>query len=227
MVVFLLQALFLIAAAFLAGALLGNLFKRFLPKKDSVSENSTRAADARLASLTALPANDDVRRSAREAAAMIPPPEPVPPEALDATKDRRRPAKKASAQTAATAAKRVKNPRQDDNHRPALIKTARRGKPDALTAIEGIGTGIQTKLFALGVFHYVQIAGWSVDEASWVSEEIGFPGRALRENWGKQAAALVKPSAPAAKPKVAAKKAVTGKPVTKTPAKSARSGKRS
>ncbi|UXN63548.1 hypothetical protein N8E89_13320 [Phyllobacterium sp. A18/5-2] len=121
----------------------------------------------------------------------------------------------------------MKNPRQDDNHRPALIKTARRGKPDALTAIEGIGTGIQTKLFALGVFHYNQIAGWSVDEANWVSEEIGFPGRALRENWGKQAAALVKPSALAAKPKVAAKKAVTGKPVTKTPAKSAGSGKRS
>jgi predicted flap endonuclease-1-like 5' DNA nuclease len=220
MVVFLLQSLFLIAAAFVAGALLGNLFKRFSPKKDSVSENSTRAADARLASLPVLPANDDVRKSAREAAAMIPPPEPVPPEALDASKDLRKTAKKAPAKTAAkTAAKRVKNPRQDDKYRPATLKAARRGKPDALTAIEGIGNVIQSHLFALGVFHHDQIAGWSVDEATWVSEEIGFPGRAFRENWREQAAALVKPAAKTVKPAKSAKPA----PAPKTPAKPATS----
>ena len=119
----------------------------------------------------------------------------------------------------------MKNPRQDDKNRPATLKTARRGKPDALTAIEGIGTGIETKLFALGVFHYDQIAGWSVDEANWVSEEIGFPGRALREKWGKQAAALVKPPGAAAKPKVAAKKVVKPKLGAKAASKTLGTGK--
>ncbi len=51
MVVFILQSLFLIAAAFIAGAILGSIFKRFSRKKQSVSEHSTRAADARLASI--------------------------------------------------------------------------------------------------------------------------------------------------------------------------------
>ena len=80
MVMFILSSLFLIAAAFIIGAILGNVSKRFSAKRDSVSESSTRAADARLASLSLLgtPANDDVKKSAREAAAMIPPAEPVP-----------------------------------------------------------------------------------------------------------------------------------------------------
>ena len=60
----------------------------------------------------------------------------------------------------------------------------------------------------LGIFHYDQIAGWTSDEAAWVSEEIGFPGRAHREGWVKQAAGLVKPVAKA-KPKAAPKKART------------------
>ncbi len=230
MVAFILQSLFLIAAAFIVGAILGNLFKRFSPKSDSISESSTKAADARLA--LGIPANDDVRKSAREAAAMIPPAEPIPPLDPSAPQPSARTARKTAAKKAParTLAKPAPNPRQDDKNRPATLKVARRGKPDALTAIEGIGTGIQTKLFALGVFHYDQIAGWSVDEAKWVSEEIGFPGRALRENWGKQAAALVKPSA---KPKVAAKpvKTTAAPKVAKTtaapkaPARTSKTGK--
>jgi predicted flap endonuclease-1-like 5' DNA nuclease len=216
MVAFILQSLFLIAAAFIVGAILGSLFKRFSRKSDSISQSSTRAADARLASLSALgtPANDDVKRSAQAAAAMIPPAEPVP--AMGASiQPSAKSAPKTAAKKAPAGTKSAPNPRQDDGNRPALLKAARRGKPDSLTAIEGIGNVIQSKLFALGVFHYDQIAAWNADEAAWVSEEIGFPGRALRENWGKQAVAMVKPAggARAAKPKVAAKAA--GKKVTR------------
>lgn len=206
MVVFLLQSLFLIAAAFVAGAILGNIFKRFSSKKESVSENSTRAADARLASLPGLgaAANDDVARSAKEAAAMIPPAEPVPAiSPVPAKSARRTTARKNSEKTPA----KVQNPRQDDRNRPPLLKTARRGKPDNLTAIDGVGNVIQSKLFELGVFHYDQIAGWTAEQATWVSEEIGFPGRVHRENWSRQAAALVKP----------AMKAVKGRRAAKTP----------
>lgn len=214
MVTFILSSLFLIAAAFIIGAILGNLSKRFSAKRDSVSESSTRAADARLASLSLLgtAANDDVKKSAKDAAAMIPPAEPVPapdPAISDrSTRSARKTAapKKAPAKTEA---KVVRSPRQDDKNRPAVLKTARRGKPDKLTAINGIATVIESKLFALGIFHYDQIAGWTTDEAAWVSEEIGFPGRAHREDWIKQAAGLVKPvvkTKPTAAPKKPAPK---------------------
>jgi predicted flap endonuclease-1-like 5' DNA nuclease len=222
MVVFILQSLFLIAAAFIVGAILGNIFRRFAPKKESVSKGSTRAADARIASLSALgtPANDDVKKSAKEAAAMIPPAEPVP--ALDpaAKGGPKSPARKSSARVAA---KRARNPRQDDKNRPVTLKAARRGKPDRLIEIDGIGNVIQSKLFELGIFHYDQIAAWSASEGHWVSEEIGFPGRAHREKWGEQAAALVQPvnGARAVKAKAAAKPAAS----PKAPAKTSRTGK--
>ena len=219
MVVFILSSLFLIAAAFIIGAILGNVSKRFSAKRDFISESSTRAADARLASLSLLgtPANDDVKKSAREAAAMIPPAEPVPaPDPAGAGRSRsgRKTAAPKKSQAKAEA-KIVRSPRQDDKNRPALLKTARRGKPDKLTDIDGIGAVIELKLFAAGIFHYDQIAGWTSDEAAWVSDEIGFPGRAHREGWVKQATGLVKPVAKA-KPKAAPKKA---------PPKPARTGK--
>ncbi|WP_271893425.1 hypothetical protein [Candidatus Phyllobacterium onerii] len=208
MVMFILSSLFLIAAAFIIGAILGNVSKRFSAKRDSVSESSTRAADARLASLSLLgtPANDDVKKSAREAAAMIPPAEPVPaPDPADRSRSARKTAAPKKSQAKAEA-NIVRSPRQDDKNRPALLKTARRGKPDKLTDIDGIGAVIESKLFAAGIFHYDQIAGWTADEAAWVSEEIGFPGRAHREDWIKRASGLVKPVAKA-KPKAVPKKA--------------------
>jgi predicted flap endonuclease-1-like 5' DNA nuclease len=202
MIAFILQSLFLIAAAFIIGAILGNVSKRFSPKRESVSEDSTKASDARLASQTRLltPVNDDVKQSAVEAAAMIPPAEPVPARLAKATRSG---ARKTQPKPVAVAAR---HPQQDDKNRPALLRNARRGKPDKLVTIDGIGTVIESKLFALGIFHYDQIAAWSVDEANWVSNEIGFHGRALRENWVKQSAALMKPK-PAPRAKAAAKPA--------------------
>jgi predicted flap endonuclease-1-like 5' DNA nuclease len=204
MIVFILQSLFLIAAAFIAGAILGNIFKRFSRKSESVSEHSTRAADARLASIASLgiAANDDISKSAREAAAMVPPAEPVPAINPVPAKSPRRAVKKSAAKSAA----REKNPRQDEKNRPPVLKAARRGKPDQLIAIDGIGNTIQLKLYELGIFHYDQIAEWTVEQAVWVSEEIGFPGRAHRESWIRQAAALVKPATKAVKPKPAPRK---------------------
>lgn len=205
MVTFILQSLFLIAAAFIIGAILGNVFKRFAPNRESTSQSSTRAANARLASATVVPVNDDVKKPAAETATMTPPAEPVPAKADNARSPQssalRSPARQAQPKPVSPA---PRNPRQNDKDRPALLKNARRGKPDKLASIDGIGSVIESKLYALGVFHYDQIARWSAEEASWISDEIGFAGRAVRENWVKQAAALAKP-APIA-PKKAGKK---------------------
>jgi predicted flap endonuclease-1-like 5' DNA nuclease len=66
------------------------------------------------------------------------------------------------------------------------------GKPDNLTLIDGIGNVIEKKLNELGVFHFEQIANWTMSQAETFSKSIGFPGRALREGWVKEAAIFAK-----------------------------------
>lgn len=82
--------------------------------------------------------------------------------------------------------------------RPRLLKAARRGRPDDLTRIGGIGKAIEKKLNGIGIFHYDQVAQWSAEEAAWISSAIGFPGRVEREGWTDAAARLAaKSPAPA------------------------------
>ena len=78
-----------------------------------------------------------------------------------------------------------------DPNRPALLEAARLGKPDDLTAINGIGSAVQGLLNGLGVFHYDQIANWSHDQSRWIERNIGFPRRVEREDWIGQASKLV------------------------------------
>ena len=66
---------------------------------------------------------------------------------------------------------------------PKVLEKARGGKADNLTLIDGVGNAIEKRLFALGIYHFDQIAKMSNDEATWLGHEIGFPGRVQRENW--------------------------------------------
>lgn len=74
--------------------------------------------------------------------------------------------------------------------KPRTLKSARNRKADALTSIAGVGKAIEDKLNAIGIFHFSQLASWSPEEAAWIGNEIGFPGRVERENWVKQASNL-------------------------------------
>ncbi|MGL4489161.1 MAG: hypothetical protein ACRCU5_06940 [Rhizobiaceae bacterium] len=66
------------------------------------------------------------------------------------------------------------------------------GKPDNLTLIDGIGNVLEERLNKMGVFHFEQIANWTMAQAETFSKDVGFPGRALREGWVKEAAILAK-----------------------------------
>lgn len=77
-----------------------------------------------------------------------------------------------------------------ETDKPELLDSPLRGKPDALTVISGIGNAIEAQLHQLGIFHYAQIAQWSLDQAGWVERNIGFAGRVTREDWIGQAAKL-------------------------------------
>lgn len=63
---------------------------------------------------------------------------------------------------------------------------------DDLKQIKGIGPVLETKLHALGITRYAQIAAWTAADIDRVSEQLDFKGRIEREGWVEQAAVLVK-----------------------------------
>lgn len=74
--------------------------------------------------------------------------------------------------------------------RPTGLAVARRGGPDDLQRISGVGPVIERTLHGLGFFHFDQIAGWTASEVAWVGEHLNFPGRIEREEWVAQARLL-------------------------------------
>ncbi len=88
--------------------------------------------------------------------------------------------------------------------RPAGFTAARGGQADDLKLIKGIGPQNETRLHALGIWHFSQIAAWTPENVEWVGTYLAFPGRIEREDWVEQAAAL-------------ARTATTVEPVTAVP----------
>jgi predicted flap endonuclease-1-like 5' DNA nuclease len=74
---------------------------------------------------------------------------------------------------------------------PLLLPAPRDGVADDLARIKGLGPKSREKLHAIGVFHYDQIAIWSLDNARWISAALEAPGRVERGKWVQQAQALV------------------------------------
>jgi predicted flap endonuclease-1-like 5' DNA nuclease len=75
--------------------------------------------------------------------------------------------------------------------RPRALKAARKGGPDDLKMIKGVGPKLETMLHGMGIFHFDQIAAWTDSELAWVDENLeGFKGRASRDNWIPQAQTL-------------------------------------
>lgn len=72
---------------------------------------------------------------------------------------------------------------------------------DDLTLIDGIGSALEKKLNAIGVYTFAQISQWNKDHQIWIGNEIGFSGRPERENWVMDAKALLKNEQPKESPK--------------------------
>jgi len=71
-----------------------------------------------------------------------------------------------------------------------LLSEAREGGPDDLKRISGVGPKLETLLNKNGVFHFDQIAAWSVDEIAYMDDQLSFKGRIERDGWLAQAATL-------------------------------------
>jgi predicted flap endonuclease-1-like 5' DNA nuclease len=63
-------------------------------------------------------------------------------------------------------------------------------KRDDLKRIRGIGVALETKLNALGITTYRQIADWTAAEVATVSKKLGLDDTIERDNWIQQAAIL-------------------------------------
>ena len=105
------------------------------------------------------------------------------------------PAKTTDAKKTAAKSSSTKSPAKTSaSKKPMAVKLLKPvgGKPDNLTLINGVGNVIEKKLHDLGVFHFEQIANWTEKMADDFSASIGFPGRARREGWMKEAALFAK-----------------------------------
>ncbi|MBN8938882.1 MAG: hypothetical protein J0H01_05295 [Rhizobiales bacterium] len=73
---------------------------------------------------------------------------------------------------------------------PQGLVGPRLGQADDLTLVSGIGPAIQARLHELGIWHFDQIAAMTDAELSYVSGFVGFPDRAIREDWAGEARIL-------------------------------------
>lgn len=124
---------------------------------------------------------------------LAPPSAPVaPPPPPPAVAPRAEPATRA----APTAAGGKKLP----GVRPDGLPAPRRGNPDDLSKIKGVGPKSVEKLHALGVYHFEQIAAWTPDNIKWISASLSIPGRIERGRWVAQAKELAATAAEEAEP---------------------------
>lgn len=74
--------------------------------------------------------------------------------------------------------------------RPPALAAALNGTADDLRRIKGIGPRLESSLNALGIFHFDQIARWNEMNLVWIDAQPHLRGRAIRDAWVAQAAAL-------------------------------------
>ena len=65
-----------------------------------------------------------------------------------------------------------------DARPPTMDRPERAIDEDDLTRIRGLGPNEAIRLHDLGIWRYSQIAGWSTENADWVSERLRAPGEA-------------------------------------------------
>ena len=64
------------------------------------------------------------------------------------------------------------------------------GTPDELKKILGIGSVLEEKLNAMGIYHYHQIAAFTDSDVNNINAHLNFPGRIERDEWIPQAQEL-------------------------------------
>ncbi|MFZ1414868.1 MAG: hypothetical protein WAS73_09870 [Defluviicoccus sp.] len=74
--------------------------------------------------------------------------------------------------------------------KPPTVTAPRPGGPDDLTRINGIERETEERLRQQGIYHYDQIAAWTLANVDWVDTFLEGNGRVAREGWVEQAGRL-------------------------------------
>lgn len=83
-------------------------------------------------------------------------------------------------------------PAPQPRKKPPVLAAPRNGAPDDLTLIEGVSALQQSTLYAIGVYHFDQIADWTPENVAWIDNYLRLRGRIDEEEWVEQAAALAR-----------------------------------
>ena len=76
--------------------------------------------------------------------------------------------------------------------KPPTVTAPRPGGADDLKRITGIERSTEERLQQLGIYHYDQIAAWSVAEVAWIETNVKrAKGRVTRDKWVAQAKLIV------------------------------------
>jgi predicted flap endonuclease-1-like 5' DNA nuclease len=86
-----------------------------------------------------------------------------------------------------TPAAAVEGEMEHEGRRPYGLSSPHHGRADDLQRIRGIGPQNESRLHALGIWYFAQIAAWSPENVLWVGSYLAFPGRIDREKWIAQA----------------------------------------
>jgi predicted flap endonuclease-1-like 5' DNA nuclease len=79
---------------------------------------------------------------------------------------------------------------------PTMQRPRREKDEDKLWQIEGVGKKLHRRLNDLGIWRFEQIARWTPEQAAWVGEKFGAPGRVESEQWILQARLLAQKTWP-------------------------------
>lgn len=191
------QALLFLAAAYFAGCCLGCILRRiFWPPRVAVPEVVTQSAAA-----TASQGAGAAATLSRSTAGTRP--HPVTQEPVHRVQPIETTVAAERETVAVTAPARKEEPRvevrpADRQPAPAATPVARVEEkatvaaPDDLKRIHLIDAVVESKLNALGVRRFAEIAQWTASDVARIGKELGFKGRIQNENWIEQAQVLAK-----------------------------------
>ncbi|HET9230563.1 MAG TPA: hypothetical protein VFO00_04710 [Vitreimonas sp.] len=83
-------------------------------------------------------------------------------------------------------------PSDQPRRKPPVLSSPRDGAPDDLTLIEGVSALQQSTLYSIGIYHFDQIAAWTLENVAWVDHYLRLRGRIDDEDWVDQAASLAR-----------------------------------
>lgn len=196
MIVIVLKIAVLLLASFIAGALMGAFLRRNFNFEVKTLPPAVAVVPAKTAvQVEAEPKTKPAEAPAAEVAAPIATRSEVQEIVVEVVKPAAKPAKK-PAKSKKSPAKTAQDAEvlsdSAEMKRPVGLFAPRDDKADDLKLIRGIGPTNERKLNQIGIYHYDQIANWSVGEAEWINSFLEFPGRVDREDWIAQAKALVR-----------------------------------